>query len=42
MKTSYITLGFFAIILILSLSMFFLEIPAPSTTVLETYTLEVK
>lgn len=42
MKTIYITLSFFAIIFIFSLSMLFLDIPAPSKTVIETYTLEVK
>ena len=42
MKTIYITLGSFAIMLIFSLFMFFLDIPAPSKTVVETHTLEIK
>ena len=42
MKTIYITLSFFAIILIFSIFMIFLDIPAPSKTVIEIHTLEIK
>ena len=42
MKTHYITLIFLAILLIFSLFMLFLDIPAPSKTVVETLTLEIK
>ena len=42
MKTIYISLGFFAIILIFSLFMVYLDIPAPNKTVTETYILDIK
>ena len=42
MKTIYISLSFFAIILIFALFMIFLDMPAPSKTVTETYILDIK
>lgn len=42
MKPIYITLSFFAIILIFSLFLLFLDIPAPSKTVNETHSLVIK
>ena len=42
MKTIYITLIFFAIILIYFVFMFFLDIPVPSKILVETYNLEIK
>jgi len=42
MKTIYITLTFFAILLAFLIFMFFINIPSPSKTIVETYTLEVK
>lgn len=42
MKTTYITLIFFAILLIFSLFMFFLDIPVPNKTIVETFNLEIK
>ncbi len=42
MKTTYITLAFFAILLAIFFSLFFINIPSPSKTVVETYNLEIK
>tara|TARA_Y100000741_G_C18092367_1_gene493329 strand:+ start:371 stop:499 length:129 start_codon:yes stop_codon:yes gene_type:complete len=42
MKTTYITLAFFAILLVLFILMYFIDIPSPSKIVEEIYTLEVK
>ena len=42
MKPIYTTLSFFAIILIFSLFMVFLDIPAPSKTIVEKHNLEIK
>jgi hypothetical protein len=42
MKTIYITLTFFAILLAFFITMYFVNIPSPSKTIEETYTLEIK
>ncbi len=42
MKTTYITLVLFAILLIFFMIMYFVNIPSPSKTVVETYKLEIK
>jgi len=42
MKTIYITLTFFAILLALLLFIYFINIPSPSKIVVETYNLQVK
>ena len=42
MKTIYISLSFFAILLVFLTVMYFVEIPAPSKVILETFNLELK
>ena len=42
MKTLYITLSFFAILLAFLAIMYFVDIPAPSKDIVETYNLELK
>jgi len=42
MKTIYITLSFFAILIVFFLSMYFVDIPAPNKTIVETYNLKIK
>ena len=42
MKTLYISLSFFAILLGFLAVMYFVEIPAPSKIILETFNLELK
>jgi hypothetical protein len=42
MKTIYISLSFFAILLAFLVIMFFVDIPAPSKDIVETFTLELK
>ena len=42
MKTLYISLSFFAIILAFVAIMYFVDIPAPSKNVLETFNLKLK
>jgi len=42
MKTTYITLLFFAILLIFFLILYFINIPSPGKTIIETYLLEVQ
>ena len=42
MKTFYISLSFFAILLVFLAFMYFVDIPAPSKVVLENYNLELK
>ena len=42
MKTTYITLFLFAILMLIFLSMYFINIPSPSKTVVETYYLDIK
>ena len=42
MKTFYISLSFFAILLTFFAVMYFVEIPAPSKDVVETFKLELK
>ena len=42
MKTFYIILSFFAILLALSAIMYFVDIPAPIKDVVETFNLELK
>jgi len=42
MKTTYITIAFFAILLVIFTSLFFINIPSPSKTIVENYNLEVK
>ena len=42
MKTFYISLSFFAILLVFVAVIFFVEIPAPSKVILETFNLELK
>jgi hypothetical protein len=42
MKTIYISLSFFAILLVFLAIMYFIEIPAPSKVILETFNLELK
>ena len=42
MKTFYISLSFFAILLAFSAIMYFVDIPAPSKDIVETYNLEIK
>jgi hypothetical protein len=42
MKTFYITLSFFAILLVFLFVMYFVDIPAPSKDMLETFNLELK
>ena len=42
MKTLYISLSFFAILLALLALMYFVDIPAPSKDVVETLNLELK
>ena len=42
MKTLYISLSFFAIILAFLAIMYFVDIPAPHKDILETFNLELK
>lgn len=42
MKTFYISLSFFAILLVFLAIMYFVDIPAPSQGVVETFNLELK
>ena len=42
MKTIYISLSFFAILLAFLAIMYFVDLPAPSKDILETYSLELK
>ena len=42
MKTIYISLSFFAILLVFLAVMYLIEIPAPSKIILETYNLKLK
>ena len=42
MKTTYITLAFIAILLVIFIALFFINIPSPSKTIVETYNLEIK
>ena len=41
MKTTYITLVFFAILLIIFLSIYLIDIPSPGKTIVENYILEI-
>ena len=42
MKTPYITLFFFAILLVFFAVIYFVDIPAPSKDIVETFNLELK
>ena len=42
MKNTYITLTLFAILLIIFLLMYYVNIPSPSKIIVETYNLEIK
>ena len=42
MKTFYISLSFFAILLVFLAIMYFVDIPAPSKDLEETFNLEIK
>jgi hypothetical protein len=42
MKTIYISLSFFAILLVFLAVIYFVEIPPPSKDILETFNLELK
>ncbi len=42
MKTIYITLTFFAILLVIFIFLYFINIPSPSQIIVETYNLEIK
>ena len=42
MKTFYISLSFFAILLAFLIIMYFVDIPAPGKDVVETFNLELK
>jgi len=42
MRTIYITLTFFAILLVFFLILFFVEIPSPGKNIEENYILEIK
>ena len=42
MKTLYIILSFFAILLVFLAVMYFVDIPAPIKDIVETYNLELK
>ena len=42
MKTFYISLSFFAILLVLLVIVYFVDIPAPSKDIVETFNLEIK
>ena len=42
MKTLYISLSFFAILLVFLAVMYFVDIPAPIKDVVETFNLEIK
>jgi len=42
MKTLYISLSFFAILLAFLAFMYFVNIPAPFKTIVETFNLEIK
>ena len=42
MKTIYISLSFFAILLAFFTIMYFVDIPAPSKDIVETFNLELK
>jgi len=42
MKTTYITLVIFAILIVSFASIYFINIPSPSKTIVETYILDLK
>ena len=42
MKTFYISLSFFAILLVFLVIVYFVDIPAPGIDIVETYNLELK
>ena len=42
MKTLYISLSFFAILLVFLAVMYFVDIPAPIKDIVETFNLEIK
>ena len=42
MKTLYISISFFAILLVLFVILYFVDIPAPSKDILETFNLDFK
>ena len=42
MKTLYISLSFFAILLAFFVIMYFVDIPAPSKNIVETFNLDLK
>ncbi len=42
MKTFYISISFFAILFVFFAIMFFVDIPAPSKNIVETFNLELK
>jgi len=42
MKTFYISLSFFAILLVFFTIIYFVDIPAPSIDIVETFNLEIK
>ena len=42
MKTFYISLSFFAILLVFLVIVYFVDIPAPSKVIVETFNLEIK
>ena len=42
MKTIYISLSFFAILLVFLVIVYFVDIPAPSKDIVETFNLEIK
>ena len=42
MKTFYISLSFFAILLVFLVIVYFVDIPAPSKDIVETFNLEIK
>ena len=42
MKTTYITLGLLVILAVFFIFMYFVNIPSPSKTIVETYKLEIK
>ena len=42
MRTLYISLSFFAILLVFLVIMYFVDIPAPSKDIIETFKLELK
>ena len=42
MRTFYISLSFFAILIVFFVVMYFVDIPAPSKDIVETFNLELK